>query len=220
MSLGRKLDEELSDPFDKSCGHKNALSFSLSSSLSKWQLFRACMSRELLLMRRNSFVYVFKTTQVTWSFFPSLFAAVLVSDRAISKNYLLPLQLVFTALITMTVFLRTRMSIDVFHANYYMGSLFYALVILVVDGIPELSMTVSRLAVFYKQKELCFYPAWAYAIPASILKLPLSLLESVVWTSLTYYVIGYTPQAGRWILVQEYQSSSHISHLLVLQNLM
>lgn len=89
------------------------------------------------------------------------------------------------------------MSIDVFHANYYMGSLFYALVILVVDGIPELSMTVSRLSVFYKQKELCFYPAWAYAIPASILKLPLSLLESVVWTTLTYYVIGYTPQAGR-----------------------
>jgi len=89
------------------------------------------------------------------------------------------------------------MGIDVFHANYYMGSLYYALVILLVDGLPELAMTVSRLEAFYKQKELYFYPAWAYAIPASILKLPLSLLESVVWTSLTYYVIGYSPEVGR-----------------------
>ncbi|PKI53076.1 hypothetical protein CRG98_026537 [Punica granatum] len=168
-SLGRKLGEEISDPFDKSRNHKNALSFGFSTSLSKWQLFRACMSRELLLMRRNSFLYVFKT-----------------------------IQLFLAALITMTVFLRTEMSIDVFHATYYMGSLFYSLVILLVDGIPELSFTVSRLAVFYKQKELCFYPAWAYAVPASILKIPLSLLEAVVWTTLTYYVIGYTPEAGRF----------------------
>ena len=97
----------------------------------------------------------------------------------------------------MTTFLRTRMGLDVFHANYYMGSLFYALVIFLHDGFPELAMTVRRLAAFYKQKELYFYPAWAYAIPASILKIPLSLLESVVWTSLTYYVIGYSPEAGR-----------------------
>lgn len=89
------------------------------------------------------------------------------------------------------------MAVDVIHANYYMGSLFYALVILLVDGFPELNMTVSRIAVFYKQRELCFYPAWAYAIPATILKLPLSFLESFVWTSLTYYVIGYSPEVGR-----------------------
>lgn len=89
------------------------------------------------------------------------------------------------------------MAVDVIHANYYLGSLFYALIILLVDGFPELSMTVSRIAVFYKQRELCFYPGWAYVIPASILKVPLSVLESFVWTSLTYYVIGYSPEVGR-----------------------
>ena len=62
-SLGKKLDKELSMPYDKSHSHKDALSFS-QYSLSKWELFRACMSRELLLMKRNSFVYVFKTSQV------------------------------------------------------------------------------------------------------------------------------------------------------------
>ncbi|KAM3752302.1 hypothetical protein ACB098_03G007300 [Castanea mollissima] len=98
----------------------------------------------------------------------------------------------------MTVFLWTRMDIDILHANYYMGSLFYALIILLVDAIPELSMTIQRLEVFYKQKTFCFYPAWAYAIPASILKVPISFVESLVWTCLTYYVIGYSPEAERF----------------------
>ncbi|TYG75927.1 hypothetical protein ES288_D03G072100v1 [Gossypium darwinii] len=166
--IGQNLDEELSKPFDKSQSHKDALSFK-PYSLSKWELFKACSMRELLLMKRNSFTYVFKSVQ-----------------------------LVIIASITMTTFLRTRMVVDVIHSSYFMGSLFYALVILHVDGFPELSMTVSRIAVFYKQRELCFYPAWAYAIPAAILKVPLSLLESFVWTSMTYYVIGYSPEVGRF----------------------
>uniref|UniRef100_A0A7N2L584 ABC transporter domain-containing protein n=1 Tax=Quercus lobata TaxID=97700 RepID=A0A7N2L584_QUELO len=77
--------------------------------------------------------------------------------------------LVITACIMMTVFLRTRMDIDILHANYYMGSLFFALIIHLVDAIPELSTTIQRLEVFYKQKTFCFYPARAYAIPAMYL---------------------------------------------------
>ncbi|XP_044500167.1 pleiotropic drug resistance protein 3-like isoform X2 [Mangifera indica] len=167
-SLGKKLYEDLSVPFDNSKSQKNALSFDVYS-LSKWQLLKVGMSREFLLMKRNSFLYVLKTVQV-----------------------------IIIALITMTVFIRTRMDIDVLHATYYMGALFFGLVILLVGGIPELSMTTARLPVFYKQRELRLYPAWAYAIPIAILKIPLSLIESVVWTCLTYYVIGYTPEASRF----------------------
>lgn len=107
------------------------------------------------------------------------------------------MQLVIIASITMTVFLRTRMKVDVVDANKYLGSLFYSLVILLVDGFPELTMTVARLSVFYKQRDLCFYPAWAYGIPAAILKIPLSILETVVWVCLTYYVVGYSPEPER-----------------------
>ncbi|KAJ0966924.1 hypothetical protein J5N97_023841 [Dioscorea zingiberensis] len=166
--IGKELEEELLKPYDKSQCHKTALSFNLYS-LPKWELFRACMARELLLMKRNSFIYIFKTTQLT-----------------------------IFAMVTMTVFLRTRMGIDVVHANYYMGSLFFALLLLMVNGFPEIAMTVSRLPVFYKQRDFYFYPAWAYAIPSAILKVPISLIESLIWTSLTYYVIGYSPEASRF----------------------
>ena len=61
--LGHKLDEELSNTFDKSHSHKNSLSFR-PYSLTKWELFKACTRREFLLMKRNYFIYVFKSTQV------------------------------------------------------------------------------------------------------------------------------------------------------------
>ena len=58
----RKLDEE-----DVSKSHLDDDDVSMldTDSVSKWQVFKACASRELLLMRRNSFIYVFKTAQVS-----------------------------------------------------------------------------------------------------------------------------------------------------------
>ena len=107
------------------------------------------------------------------------------------------LQLGLLAAITGTVFLRTHMGVDRVHANYYMGSLFYALILLMVNGFPELAMAISSLPVFYKQRDYCFYPAWAYAVPALILKVPVSLVESIAWWSISYFLIGYTPEASR-----------------------
>ncbi|GKV23290.1 hypothetical protein SLEP1_g33037 [Rubroshorea leprosula] len=166
--VGQKLDEELCIPFNKNESHKSALSFKIYT-LKKWELFKACMAREWLLMKRNSFIHIFKTGQ-----------------------------LVVIALITTTLFIRTRMKVDMVHATYYMGSLFYALVRLMSNGIAELSFTVSRLAVFYKQRDLYFYPAWAYSIPAAILKIPFSLIDAFLWTVLTYYGIGYSPEPQRF----------------------
>uniref|UniRef100_A0A9I9CX19 ABC transporter domain-containing protein n=1 Tax=Cucumis melo TaxID=3656 RepID=A0A9I9CX19_CUCME len=179
-NLERKAEEEILKPYDNDdqedqyySKDDDGILLNIGKinnySVSKWQVFKACASREFLLMRRNSFVYVFKISQ-----------------------------LFLIASITMTVFIRTEMKIDVEHGNYYMGALFYSLLMLLVDALPELAMTIQRLEVFYKQKQLLFYPPWAYVIPPAIFKLPLSLLQSFVWTSLTYYVIGYTPEVSRF----------------------
>ncbi|WZZ75304.1 hypothetical protein YC2023_086674 [Brassica napus] len=137
--LGLQQQEELSKTHDKSQAQKDALC-SRKYSLNNWQMLKACSRREFLLMKRNSFVYVFKSGL-----------------------------LICIGSITMTVYLRT-----------------------------ELTLTISRLSVFYKQKELYFYPAWAYAVPSAILKIPISVLEAFLWTSLTYYVIGYSPDIVRF----------------------
>ncbi|XP_059640099.1 pleiotropic drug resistance protein 3-like isoform X2 [Cornus florida] len=170
--IGQRLDEELSKTFDNFQSQQIFLSPSNDSkySVTRWELFKACIDREVLLMRRNSSVHVFKLAQ-----------------------------LVIVALITMTVYLRTRMDVDLKHSNYFMGSLFYGIIRILTNGVEELFMTVSRLAVFYKQRDFNFYPAWAYAIPASLLKIPFSLVESFTWTALTYYVIGYSPEVERFL---------------------
>ncbi|XP_056168815.1 pleiotropic drug resistance protein 3-like isoform X3 [Syzygium oleosum] len=164
---GETLNRELSVPCQGSQSDDSALSFS-TYSLSKRELFKACMAREWLLMKRNSFVYIFKT-----------------------------MQLVITAFLAMTVFIRTEMDVDLTHANYIMGALFYALIRLLTNGVAELPLTIARLPVFYKQSSFYLYPAWAYSVPASILKIPLSLLDSALWTVMTYYVIGYSPEVKR-----------------------
>ncbi|GKV23287.1 hypothetical protein SLEP1_g33035 [Rubroshorea leprosula] len=166
--VGQKLNEELCIPYHKNESDKSALSFNIHT-LRQWEVFRACMAREWLLMKRNSFIHVFKSAQ-----------------------------LVLFAVIAMTIFIRTRMRVDTVHATYYMFSLFYALLRLACNGLAEFSLTISRLAVFYKQRDFYFYPAWAYSIPAVILKIPFSLLDAFLWTVLTYYVIGYSPEPERF----------------------
>ncbi|KAK9141589.1 hypothetical protein Syun_010989 [Stephania yunnanensis] len=166
--VGRKLMDELSTDFDKSKNHPAALT-TKKYGVSKKELLKANISREYLLMKRNSFVYVFKMTQ-----------------------------LFLVALITMTLFFRTEMRRDsVTDGGIYMGALFFTLLMIMFNGFSELSMTIVKLPVFYKQRDLLFYPSWAYAIPTWILKIPISFIEVGIWVFITYYVIGFDPNVER-----------------------
>lgn len=79
----------------------------------------------------------------------------------------------------------------------FMGALFFAVVLILFNGMSELSLTILKLPVFYKQRDLLFFPAWTYALPTWILKIPISLVETAFWVGMTYYVIGYDPNVGR-----------------------
>lgn len=61
--VGRKLEHELSAPFDNHKGHTSALVFS-KYSVSFKELLNASFFKEWILFKRNSIVYIFKTVQV------------------------------------------------------------------------------------------------------------------------------------------------------------
>ncbi|KAF8011701.1 hypothetical protein BT93_J2087 [Corymbia citriodora subsp. variegata] len=165
--VGRKLRDELSTPFDKSKSHPAALT-TKRFGVGMKDLVKACISREYLLMKRNSFVYNFKFIQLT-----------------------------INAIITMTLFLRTKMHREtITNGGDYIGALFFTVNSIMFNGMAELSMTIVKLPVFYKQRDL-FYPAWAYALPTWILKIPITFLEVASWVFISYYVIGYDPNVGR-----------------------
>ncbi|KAI3757151.1 hypothetical protein L6452_04685 [Arctium lappa] len=165
--VGFKISAVLHVPYDKSRAHPAAL-VTHKYGISNKDLFKACLSREWLLMKRNAFVYIFKTTQIT-----------------------------IMALFTLTVFFRTTMKYgDLDDGGKYYGALFFSLINVMFNGMAELALTIFRLPVFYKQRDSLFYPAWAFALPIWLLRLPLSLLESGIWILLTYYTIGFAPSAS------------------------
>lgn len=102
------------------------------------------------------------------------------------------------ATISTTVFLRSEMPKSTeTDGGIYMGALFYALMTVMFNGFSELSLSIMKLPVFYKQRDLLFFPPWAYSLPAWILKIPITLTEAVIWMALTYYGTGYDSDAGR-----------------------
>ncbi|MQL95669.1 hypothetical protein Taro_028335 [Colocasia esculenta] len=167
--VGQDLLEELAAPLDKTKSHPAALTRS-NYGVSKKELLKACIDRELLLMKRNSFVYIFRS-----------------------------FQLVFLNLLVLTVFLRTKMHRhSAEDATIFMGSLFFSILVIMLNGFAELAMSVAKLPVFYKQRDLMFFPAWVYALPSWIVKIPITLVEVAAWVFMNYYVIGYDPNVGRF----------------------
>ncbi|PHT53369.1 Pleiotropic drug resistance protein 1 [Capsicum baccatum] len=63
------------------------------------------------------------------------------------------------------------------------------------NGMAEIALKIYKLPVFYKQRDLLFFPTRAYAIPSWILKIPAIFVEDGVF--LTYYVIGFDPEPVR-----------------------
>lgn len=137
---------------------------------SRWELFKSCFSREMLLMRRHSFLYILRTCQVA-----------------------------FVGSVTGTMFLRTRLHpTDLVNGNLYLSCLFFGLVHMMLDGFSELSLFIYRLPVFYKQRDNFFYPAWVWSLCSWILSLPYSVIEALVWSYVVYWTVGFAPGAGRF----------------------
>ncbi|KAL0354744.1 UNVERIFIED_CONTAM: Pleiotropic drug resistance protein 1, partial [Sesamum radiatum] len=103
--IGQKLNGKLATPFDKTKSHPAALT-TKEYGVSKMELLKACASRELLLMRRNSFIYIFNLSQIS-----------------------------LMGLIAMTVFLRPKMHRDnVLDGRKFSGALFYTVTQAMFNG--------------------------------------------------------------------------------------
>lgn len=62
-AIGQQIAQELSEPFDPEKGHPLAL-LQEKYALKTWDMLRGSFQRELTLMKRNIFLYQFRTAQV------------------------------------------------------------------------------------------------------------------------------------------------------------
>ncbi|CAK9221411.1 unnamed protein product [Sphagnum troendelagicum] len=167
--VGQEITNYLATPYNRASSHQYAL-VTTNFALSKWELLKACTEREWLLIKRNKFIYIFRTCQVG-----------------------------VVACITATLYLRTWLHpVDHESGDIYLSSFFFALVHMMLNGFSEMSITIAGLPVFYKQRDSLFYPSWAFSIPSWILRLPYSMVEGVIWSCIVYYSIGLAPEPGRF----------------------
>ena len=71
---------------------------------------------------------------------------------------------------------------------------------------------VQRISTFFKQRGDKFYPAWSFVLPTSVLRLVYSLVESLVFSCITYFIVGLAPTPGRF-----FRYGSSALELLLLQ---
>ncbi|KAH0773181.1 hypothetical protein KY290_010318 [Solanum tuberosum] len=167
--VGLRIENELSIPYERSRSHKAALVFK-KYTVPTLELLKANFDKEWLLIKRNSFVYIFKTVQI-----------------------------IIVAIIASTEFLRSNIHITNEDDGYiYIGALLFGMIVNMFNGYSELSLTIQTLPMFYKHRDNLFYPPWAFTLPTILLKVPIIVFESVVWTATTYYTIGFAPKASRF----------------------
>ncbi|KAK3206522.1 hypothetical protein Dsin_020568 [Dipteronia sinensis] len=167
--FGKSVESSVDVPYDKSKSHPSALS-KTKYAVSNWELFSTNFSRELLLIDRHRFLYIFRTCQVA-----------------------------FVGFVACTMFLRSRLHpTDEKNGQLYLSCLFFGLIHMMFNGFSELPIMISRLPVFFKQRDNAFHPAWAWSLASWILRLPYSVLEAVVWSCVVYYSVGFAPGVGRF----------------------
>ncbi|KAL2516241.1 ABC transporter G family member 36 [Forsythia ovata] len=134
--VGLQLQNEISVPYDKAQSHKAALVYKKYLVPSR-ELLKLNFEKEWLLIKRNSFFYIFKTVQI-----------------------------IIVAMIASTVFLRaklhTRSEED---GSVYIGALVFGMIINTFNGISELFLIIERLPAFYKHRDQLFHPPWAFTLP-------------------------------------------------------
>jgi hypothetical protein len=166
--IGEQLVTELMVPYDKRQTHPAAL-VKEKFGISKWEILKACISREWLLMKREHVVFLFRFTQ-----------------------------LAVVAILVATLFLRTDMPYgSIEDGQKYFGALFFTLMTMMFNGHCEQAMIVDKLPVFYKQRDFMFFPAWAFGLPQWLIRIPISFIEPTIWVLLTYYTIGFAPSPSR-----------------------
>ncbi|KAL2652291.1 hypothetical protein R1flu_020419 [Riccia fluitans] len=149
---------------------KNPKSFNNYAASCK-EIWNINLAKEWLLMKRNFRVYGARFTAV-----------------------------IIVAILASTLYFRGEMRReDLQDAHLYASSIFCGIVTMFLDAYTEVILTVYRLPVFFKLRDVLFLPAWAYSVPRVVLNIPVSMIQSILWTAVTYYTIGFSSAPERFL---------------------
>ncbi|KAG8375511.1 hypothetical protein BUALT_Bualt10G0107400 [Buddleja alternifolia] len=123
--VGNLLAGELAIPFDKKCNHPAALSTKIYG-ISKTKLLKTSFSWQMLLLKRNSPVFIFKF-----------------------------IQLLLIILMMMSVFFRTTMHHNTLDdGGVYLGALYFGIVMILFNGFMEVPICLKQFLLFFSLHQM------------------------------------------------------------------
>ncbi|KAF1323093.1 Atp-binding protein, partial [Globisporangium splendens] len=83
-----------------------------------------------------------------------------------------------------------------------MGILFFSILYLALTQSPMLPVYFSARDVFYKQRRANFFRTSSFALSVTMSQIPLTFVESVVFGTIVYWMCGFVPTAGAYLLFE------------------
>ncbi|KAL6779276.1 hypothetical protein ACKKBG_A11655 [Auxenochlorella protothecoides x Auxenochlorella symbiontica] len=123
-------------------------------------------------------------------FLSNLKRTLLLQTRDKLFVYVRVFQICLMSVVVATLFLSTPKT-TVSDGNIYSGAAFFSLVYMLIGGLAESHLLTMRLPVFYKQREMMFYPGWCFAVPAFIFRLPFCFVDATLWSCIAYFAVGF-----------------------------
>ncbi|ETK91328.1 hypothetical protein L915_05059, partial [Phytophthora nicotianae] len=91
---------------------------------------------------------------------------------------------------------------DVTDAQIVLGIIFASVMFLSMSQSAQIPTFMASRDVFYKQRGANFYRTASYVWANSVSQIPLAVLESFVYGSMVYWMCGFAPAAGAFILYE------------------
>lgn len=103
-------------------------------------------------------------------------------------------QMVLMGILAGTIYY--QMPLADFNLRY--GVMFLVTMLLALGSMAQVPVVMKRRKVFYKQRAAGFFRVSSFALSQSLVSVPIAIAETIVLTSLVYWLTGWAPDAGRF----------------------
>eukprot|EP00667_Euglena_gracilis_P001821 EG_transcript_1821 len=105
-------------------------------------------------------------------------------------------QMIFIALIMGSLFFR----LNVTAYSSKLSVIFFSMMNIALGGFSLIPSIVEEMRVIHRQRDARFFHAWPYTVALNLLDIPLSVVETVLFCVVAYWMAGLSPTASDFLL--------------------
>eukprot|EP00668_Euglena_longa_P040734 GGOE01053630.1.p1 GENE.GGOE01053630.1~~GGOE01053630.1.p1 ORF type:complete len:1449 (-),score=538.86 GGOE01053630.1:362-4525(-) len=136
------------------------------------------------------------TTSAAHSMWLCLRRQVLLTTRKKEVTIGMLIQVVVVGLILGSLYYQ----VPVDNYNNKFTILFFSMIFISLGGMALIPAVVAEKNVVYRQTAAHFFSSTPYSVAVSLLEIPLTFIEVLIFVSIMYFMVGFSPNAGNFFL--------------------